>query len=99
MTGAYNAVFNSILRTSKRTSMIIRSAGWENSSFDCGSPATRGRWAGGGGRVAGAGAAPGAVAVAGTQNDNPGNDGAIAHAVSVYKCRSFRLTRPLLRAP
>lgn len=63
--GAYNAVFNSVLRTSKRTSMII-------DPEDGRIPVLQGAQAGGrGGGGRGAAAAGGGRGGRGSQNDNP----------------------------
>ena len=63
VTGAYNAVFNSVLKTGKRTSMIIDPADGRIPPTVAG--AQGGRGAGGGG------AGPGGRGAAGGQNDNP----------------------------
>src|SRR5438105_2415458 len=64
VTGAYNAVFNSILRTGKRTSMIIDPPDGKIPPLVAGAQAGRGGRGGGG-------AGLGARGAAGGQNDNP----------------------------
>ena len=65
VTGAYNAVFNSVLKTSKRTSMIIDPPDGRIPPLTAEAPAARGR----GGRGGAGSRAAGAVAR--NQNDNP----------------------------
>jgi hypothetical protein len=72
--GAYNAVFNSVLRTSKRTSMIIDPEDGRIPPTTPEAQARGGRGGGGRGGAAPAGAAPAAGGRGGgrgTQNDNP----------------------------
>jgi hypothetical protein len=64
--GAYNAVFNSVLKTSKRTSMIVDPPDGRIPPL---TPEAQQRQGRGGGRGAGAGAGRGGGAA--TQNDNP----------------------------
>jgi hypothetical protein len=63
VTGAYNAVFNSILKTGKRTSMIIDPPDGKIPALVSGTPGAGGRGAGRGGG--------GGRGNAATQNDNP----------------------------
>jgi hypothetical protein len=70
VSGAYNAVFNSVLKTGKRTSMIIDPPDGRIPPLVAGAqPQGRGAFPGGG-RGRGAGA-PLGLGVGGTQNDNP----------------------------
>jgi hypothetical protein len=71
VSGAYNAVFNSVLKTGKRTSMIIDPPDGRIPAL-VNAPQQQGR-GGGGGRGAGGGGGRGALGlgVGGTQNDNP----------------------------
>jgi hypothetical protein len=66
--GAYNAVFNSILRTSKRTSMIIDPEDGRIPPLTAEAQQRQGR---GGGRGGGGGAGAGARGGRGNPNDNP----------------------------
>ena len=96
VTGAYNAVFNSVLRTSKRTSMITDPPDGRIPPLTPEAQQRGGGGRGGGGRGGGAGAAPGGRGARGNPNDNPETT-AQSPGVSEYKCRSFRLTPRLLR--
>ena len=69
VTGAYNAVFNSILKTGKRTSMIIDPPDGRIPPLVAGAQGGRGG-RGGGGQ---AGPAQGGRGAAGNQNENPEN--------------------------
>jgi hypothetical protein len=67
VTGAYNAVFNSVLRTGKRTSMIIDPPDGKIPALVAGNAAGRGGRGGPGGAPAGGGGGRGG------QNENPEN--------------------------
>jgi hypothetical protein len=67
--GAYNAVFNSVLRTSKRTSMIIDPPDGRIPALTAEAQQRQGQGRGGGGRGAGGGA--GGRGGRGSANDNP----------------------------
>jgi hypothetical protein len=94
--GAYNAVFNSILRTSKRTSMIIDPPDGKIPPLTAEAQQRQGR---GGGRGAVGGGGGGAVRAAVVETRmttrRPRRN---LHAASVFKCRFFPSIRPLLRA-
>jgi hypothetical protein len=71
VTGAYNAVFNSVLKTSKRTSMIIDPPDGRIPPLTAEAQQRQGR-GGAGGRGGGGGAfAPGGRGGGASQNDNP----------------------------
>ena len=89
VTGAYNAVFNSVLRTSKRTSMIIDPPDGRIPPLTPEAQQRGGGGRGGGGRGGGAGAAPGGRG-RGNPNDNPETT-AQSPGVSECRCRFFRL--------
>lgn len=69
--GAYNAVFNSVLRTSKRTAMIIDPEDGQIPPLTPEAQARQGRGGGGGGRGGGAAPAGGRGGGRGGVNDNP----------------------------
>ncbi len=70
VSGAYNAVFNSVLKTGKRTSMIIDPPNGRIPPPAAGAQTAQG-FGGGGGRGAGGRGSAAALGIAPGQNDNP----------------------------